>query len=255
MTKDDLIFEWHKRDIHAARQIVPFILVLAAFGFCFSIFEFGFEVPRDISIKSASVTYLLDDDIGRRWQLVAEEDGPFPGRLDIDDQSGLLNSGTILGQQGEELWSKHRIELKTLPEEDVGIKDRIAAKGVRYFPSHGKSATEVPGEVELVEGLELYPSLIPFEEQSVKWIPESLPPFPVKIEEGTLTSAWRFVLNLRPDGTVAQCFSLSGGREKSLDEMARYLEGLKFQAADEESRWIGLRVEFLNRKKNESDPE
>ena len=255
MTKDELIFEWRKRDMHPARQIVPFFIVLAGFGFLFSFLELEFELPSDMSIKSAAVTYFLDDDIGRAWQLEAEEEGPFPGRLEIDDQSGFLNSGAIFGSESEELWSNHRIELRSFPAESGKLKERIAPKGVRYFPSRRGAVPLLPEINETIGSTRLFPSLIPFDERALNWMPEKLPPFEVKIEEGTSTAAWRFVLELRSDGTVAQCFSLSGGTENSLNEMMRYLEALKFRSAEQDSRWVGLRIELLNRESHEPDPE
>ncbi|MFK7851204.1 MAG: hypothetical protein AB8D78_09525 [Akkermansiaceae bacterium] len=254
MTKNDLIYEWRHRTIHPANYLVPVVLVASIFIAIFGVVFVQFEIPSKTSVNSASVTYFLGDDTGRSWMLKAEEEGPFPGRLEIDDQSGLLTASGFLGARGADLWKNQSIALRDLPERNTKALNGIAPKGIRYFPSPEQNESSMLPENQIGK-FDSYPVLIPFEREAVSWIPKSLPPFEAVIEEGTRTSAWRFLLHLRSNGTVAQCFSLSGGSEASLAKMTEYLTGMKFHAAAEKSRWLGLRVEFLNKEKDEPNPE
>ncbi len=101
----------------------------------------------------------------------------------------------------------------------------------------------------------MFPVLIPYSKEALEWLPETLPPFQPPGDDTVLSSSWRFVLNLRADGSVAQCFSLSGGDDPALVAMIDWLEGLRFAASGDESRWMGLRMEFLNERGDGTDTE
>lgn len=75
------------------------------------------------------------------------------------------------------------------------------------------------------------------------------------MKDEIVSAEWRFVLNLRADGTVLECLSLSGGSEEGLAAMIAWLRSLKFQESEEAERWMGLRIEFLNERKHGADPD
>lgn len=255
MTKGDLIFKWRNTDFHPARQIIPAIIVAVIFAFFFSILNVRFNTSGNASLKNGSVLFFPDDEIGRAWRLKAEEEGPFPGRLEIGGSTALLDSTVVVGLSGADLWSNYSIKMKPMQPSDGLSVDRIAPKGLRYLPPRKSDTSTASNEPVESAGVAMMPVLIPYSKVALNWLPETLSPFSAKLEEGTTSASWRFLLNLRANGSVAQCFSLSGGREASLLEMIKWLESQRFKESEEELRWIGLRVEFLNKKSDESDPE
>jgi len=255
MTKEDLIFKWSNSDVHPARIIVPVIIVAIIFTFLFSILNVRFDAPRNVSLKNVSMLFFPDDEIGREWRLKAEEEGPYPGRMEIGGNMASLNSRGLIGLNGVDVWSDYSIKMKPMQSSGRESIERIAPKGIRYFPQRISAGMPLPNEPVESADTVMIPSLIPYSKAALKWLPEHLPPFPAKLEEGAASSAWRFLVKLRADGTVAECFSLSGGREQSLLEMVKWLESQRFRKSEEEVRWIGLRVEFLNQRSDGPDPE
>lgn len=250
MIKDDLIFEWSDVPGNQGRRLLALVLVTLFFTFFGIMMNVRFDAPGVSSVRSASVLF-LDGDIGREWRLRAEEEGPFPGRLEIGGESGPLDLRSAMNAEGSEEWNDYTIRMRPM-RSDVGeSSDRIASKGLRYFPERQPVAREVrtPDSSELVRS----PVLIPYSTEAQQWLPADLPLFRLQSEEGLVSASWRFILNLRADGTVAQCLSLSGGNEASLMAMIKWLEGLRFKESGAEERWMGLRVEFLNERKDGPD--
>lgn len=252
MTKEDLIYKWRETDGHPARQILPAIFVAIVFIFFFSVLDVRFDTPGNAALKNVSVIFFPDDEMGRAWRLKAEEEGPFPGRLEISGSMAFSDSGGVGSLRGVEIWNDYSIEMRPIQSSRPIPADRIAPKGVRYFPS--RESREESNSEKLAEVIST-PVLITYDKKALEWLPEKLPPFPIKLEEGTASASWRFLLNLRANGTVAQCFSLSGGREASLLAMVEWLKTQRFKESEEEVRWVGLRVEFINKSSDGTDPE
>jgi hypothetical protein len=101
----------------------------------------------------------------------------------------------------------------------------------------------------------LRPLLIPYTKESEQWLPSKFPAFQMETDEKIGSADWRFILSLRKDGSVMECFSLSGGDENGLEVMIAWLKSLRFQEAVEQERWMGLRIEFINQRNHGTDPE
>lgn len=252
MIKDDLIFEWSDAPGNQRRKLLALLLVSLLFVLFGVMINVRFDSPGVGSVRTASVLF-LDGEIGREWRLKAEEEGPFPGRLEIGWDSDPLDLRIVISAEGEVDWNDHTIRMRPMRSEVGKSSDLIASKGVRYFPE----IESVSREVRDTDPLKLVrsPVLIPYSKEAQQWLPDDLPLFPLRSEEGLASASWRFVLNLREDGSVAQCLSLSGGNEASLMAMTEWLEQLRFKMSAEDSRWMGLRVEFLNQKTDGSDSE
>lgn len=254
MTRGDLIFDWRSKDSHTGRKLAAFAVVALVFGFFLSLFKVRFEAPATVSVKNASVLFFPDEGVGRVWRLKAEEEGPFPGRLEIGG-GNLADLDDIRGWDGGEGWNDHTVEMRPMRSSVGESVDRIASKGTRYFPER-ESAQEGVGPAPPAVGVgDPFPVLIPYSKEALGWLPETLPPFQRPSGDVELSSSWRFVLNLRANGTVEQCFSLSGGDDPALVAMIDWLEGLRFAPSGDESRWMGLRVEFLNERSDGTDSE
>jgi len=253
MNRESLIFDWSNAETHPGWKGASVLLAALGFVLFFSVFGVRFDLKQTAPMNRASVMVFSDFDAGHIWRMRAEEEGPFPGRLEI---SGLDAPLAVLGADSlieSDLWNSYELEMRPLHPEVAISSNRIAVQGQRVFPRSFKSA-EVLTDAQPVE-LALRPILIPYTQGAEHWMPRSLPVFRANLAEKIASADWRFVLSLRADGSVHQCLSLSGGREESLLAMIGWLEGLRFMGSEEEERWLGLRVEFLNERSHGTEPE
>lgn len=253
MNKHDLIFDWSDKEDHRGWKGAAVLIVSLGFGFLLSVLHVGFDFKEVTSVKSASVLYLPDHDEGRIWRIKAEEEGPFPGRLEIsgmDDPFERFGSGV---PSEDDSWNPYKTSMRPLEMDSVKSMNRISVQGQRYLPKIYKS-TDEHKEQQKAEVV-LKPLLIPYTKESEKWLPTEFPPFRMEMKEEMDTTEWRFVLNLSADGKVRECLSLRGGEEIGLAEITEWLRGLRFQEVADEERWMGLRVEILNEINHGSEPE
>lgn len=253
MNKQELIFDWSPVESHRGWKGLSVLIVVLGSVFFFSLVSVRFDFKETSSVKSASVFYFPEEEMGSGWITKAEEMGPFPGRLEIDGLYAPIDLLAADPLDDENGWNGYEFQLRSLQVNQANAADRIAVQGQRYFPKNFGSAPSGKG----VSGKELVlkPVLIPYTKDAAKWLPAELPKFDHVMNEKVASSAWRFVLLLRPDGTVAQCMSLSGGREESLSSLVKWLEGLRFGESEQPERWMGLRVEFLNEKNDGTESE
>lgn len=255
MNKDELIFDWKTAEAHPLGKLIAVVVIGLVFLLFASLFTVRFSSPEPEPVKFASLLFFPDKDTGRAWLIKAEEEGPFPGRLEI---AGLRESMDLIGSdtlEGPGSWNDHSISLERLQPVDEVSANKVSPKGVRFFPIRENKNEALAGSASSGSEVILKPVLIPYSDEAVKWLPDVLPDFQVPVEERLASASWRFVVNLRANGSVAQCLSLSGGNETSLRSMIDWLESLRFKTSEEDSRWIGLRVEFLNKTGDGTDPE
>jgi len=252
MVKDDLIFSWPKSESHIGFKVIAFLIVAIVFIGLFGLVDVRLEPPPTPSFESAAVLHFADEDLGRAWTLMAEEAGPFPGRLEIIGSGGMPNRHWVGGSEGLSDWSGYDISLRTFLEKPETTSGALAKKGLRYFPQRVKIG-EADAEVEEGDVAQDPPRstrkaiLTPFDAGALGWMPELVPDFEIPAEGGDLTSAsWRFMLRLRPDGSVSDCVSLGGLGEAGTYQMRAWLEKLRFKPGEGE-RWLGLRVELINK--------
>lgn len=246
MIKDDLVFNWDKSDRYSGFNVIAFLIVVVLFTVVFGIVDVRFQPLRRANPESAGVLHFTGDGLGQLWRQRAEEGGPFPGRLEIGSTGvlpGLYEAGDSGGLSG---WSGYNASLRMF-QADVGTASgELSQKGRRYFPERVLMPGGVPGKAPEIAKAVRRPILTPFDSNALEWMPAELPEFDMKLDGGILVSgAWRFMLSLRPDGSVDHCVSLSGGGEPGLRETTNWLRGIRFESGEGE-RWLGLRVEFVN---------
>lgn len=252
MNKDELIFDWSNEEVHQGWKGASVLVAVLGFGLVFSVISVKFDRRDVASVNSASVLYLADDKEGRIWRMKTEEEGPFPGRLEISvlyDPLDEIGVGTL----GDDSWNSYEVTMRSLNMDSAITASRISAQGKRFFPRNFKSTdlVKAPTQSEVV----LSPKLVPYTTESEKWLPTRFPPFNMLMKDEIVSAEWRFVLNLRADGTVMECLSLSGGSEEGLAPMITWLKSLRFQESEESERWMGLRIEFLNERKHGANPD
>lgn len=246
MIKDDLVFRWEVSENHSGYKIIASLLVVTIFTIIFGIVDVRLDRAYVPNLESATVLQFRSDDIGRVWRQRAEEGGPFPGRLEINGSVGMAGLYEAINSEAVSGWNGYQVPLREF-QSNVGLRSGVLSqKGRRYFPERVVMPGGVPAKVPVASKAVRRPILTPFDSDALDWMPEKLPEFGMEVDGGMLVSAsWRFMLRLRPDGTVDHCVSLSGGAEAGLMEMAGWLRGLRFKPGEGE-RWLGLRVEFVN---------
>jgi hypothetical protein len=252
MNKNDLIFDWSEVEAHRGWKGVSFLIAVMGLVVFLSVIHVEFDFKQVASVKSASVLYVPDHAEGRAWLMKANEEGPFPGGLEISGVDDVFE-GFGRGSFGDEdTWNPYSITMYPLQEDSLQSTRRISLQGKRYFPKIFKSTNEV--KEEQTAELEMKPVLIPYTKESEKWLPAELPSFHMENKAEMKTTEWRFVLNLTEDGRVRECLLLSGGEESGLAEISAWLKGVQFQKSEEAERWMGLRVELLNERSHGANP-
>ncbi len=253
MNKNDLIFDWSNKEAHWGWKFTAALIVALVFALLYGLFSVQFDHKDIASLRSASILYLSDDKESLLWRMQADEEGPFPGGLEISELNDPLNELGEGSLSEDDSWNSYEVSIRSLQIDSSINKHRISAQGQRVFPRNFKSieALNEKPKAELV----MRPILIPYNKESEKWLPTEFPPLHLELQEEGTSAEWRFVLNLRNDGSVMECLSLSGGREEGLKVITDWLQGLNFQKSDEQERWIGLRIDFLNERSHGTDPE
>lgn len=246
MIKDDLVFQWQVSESHSGYKIIASLLVVIIFTVIFAVVDVRLDRTRVPNLESATVLHFGNDDIGRVWRQRAEEGGPFPGRLEINGSAGLPGLYQGIDSDGISGWSGYEVPLRGFQTDVESLSEVFLQKGQRYFPERVVISVGDLTKLQVAAKAVRRPILTPFDSDALEWMPEELPEFDMEVEAGMLVSAsWRFMLRLRPDGSVDQCVSLSGGADAGLLETGDWLRGLHFKPGDGE-RWLGLRVEFVN---------
>lgn len=247
MAKDNLMFDWSESENHRGRYLVAFFVVCLLAVAIGSVVEIRFSVGKARIASSASVMYFADDEIGNYWRMKAEEDGPFPGGMRISGADDLVDFHDYSA------WNDHEIVMRSLEIGDAAQTLGVVERGTRYFPNRSGAKNEEFPE-NRVDKVQLSPVISPYEKEAMEWLPEKLPAFQGETVGYASSSGWRFILQLRADGSVEHCLPMSGG-EAELSAIIMWLEKIRFEKSDEEMRWMAVRVEFLNSSGNDSDSE
>lgn len=245
MTRNDLVFNWRTSESQVGSKIVATLIVTIIFAIGFALVDVDLLAPKTGVLESATVLHFADDELGRAWRLKAEENGPFPGRLEIDGAGVIPDIDRLTDYGGVGGWNGYDVALRRFQAAGGEPSVSLARKGMGYLPGRVKifngDLAGVPDPVRKRKAI-----LTPFDDQALGWMPEEVPDFQIPVAGGDLLSAsWRFMLRLRADGSVSDCISLSGGGDAGLEETTEWLRGLRFNPG-EDGRWLGLRVEFVN---------
>jgi hypothetical protein len=246
MTKGELIYDWRIAEGSFRDKLAAFAIVAVGFAMFFGVFQVRYVAPRADRTGSASVIRFRNDDLGRYWMLQAEENGPFPGRLDFGERGASLATE---GLGGSGIWNDYRSQLRPLGDEGGDLREDLASKAVRVFPSRAKPGAVTPVPKELRQK----PILTTYDSQALAWLPDKLPGFEMPEGAESSSAPWRFTLNLGEDGSVREAISIGGGDDAGQVAMERWLQGVRFKPA-EGDRWLGLRVDFVNQPGDGPEP-
>ena len=253
MTKGDLIFDWGVSESRFRDKLVAVLVVVVFFTFVIGSLNIRFNSAYESSRKAASVIRFGSEDLANRWLQVAEEGGPNPGKMNFEGSMPGADPASIFAMSDPSVDREYDVPLRGFVPDFEVARLELARKGFRVFPKISESEeVSPPPAASDVSGAK-QPVLTPYDEAAIEWMPKELPVF--SVEDGTDTSGspWRFALALRGDGTVRDCISLGGG-EAGLEQISAWLRGVKF-GAGENDRWLGLRVELINRRADGSGTE
>jgi hypothetical protein len=237
-----LVFEWGKRRSSVIHNWLAWIMATGIFTFFLGFFNVRMDPVRAEVSESVAVFQFTDQGMGRSLAQIAEEQGPFPGRLELAGDA-VVGSGEVLETFDVASSTDYEPGLREFQALVGSGGDSLSQRGVLVFPNRERrdpSSAAAPAPTRLV------PKLIPYERETSAWLPEVFPEFQMPDDgAGTLESS-RFVLALRADGSVEHCLSVGGTVTAVTQAVEEWLRRVRFQAG-EEGRWLGLRVEFINR--------
>lgn len=250
MNRDELVFDWSNTETRLLDKILALVLVLIFFTFFFGLVDVRVGSTFESSSETASVIRFESEELSDKWLLIAEEGGPSPGRLEI--VSSVPGADASLDSMSGDPFAdaEYEVSLRPLSSSSGVTGMELATKGLRVFPETRGSAGAAPVDGGIVETGPMQPVITPYNKAALKWMPESLPVFDPAKETDISGSPWRFAVGLRSDGTISDCIALSGG-EAGLEEIRGWLSGVKFGTGEDE-RWLGLRVELINRQQDGS---
>jgi len=231
--------------------LFAFIIVTVLFSGFYGFFDLRLPVFRNSPAQGAEMIRFADAEMARSWLLEAEENGPFPGRLQVDDGDG---AAMILEGAGLEAWTDYQFTLRVLPEEETLDRVEITPKGKRVFPAFRDAASASDPDVSRQAVMRRIPILIPYDRFALEWIPEKTPDFALPAGAEIAPDSMRFAVSLREDGGVAELIPMAGGADPAQEAIERWLRGVRFREGTGE-RWFGLRVDFVNRRADVTQPE
>jgi hypothetical protein len=251
MTRHDLIFDWSKSEASRKDQLLSVVIVGSLSIFLFGTIKLSEPSYRTRSEERGSLIRLVDVEMARSWALDAEENGPFPGRLAKDvEPEGMIFSG----QEGLAWWRDYEVSLRPMRAHDGVDRVDITPRGKLEFPVLPAIAGEGSGAASGAASSVRSPMLIPYDSAPTEWLPEELPALDLGGIADAREDSLRFLVSLREDGSLAELIPLAGAADPALAPLEVWLRGIRFKEGSGE-RWFGLRVDFVNGRGNESEPE
>ena len=250
MTKNELIFDWSKPEASHKDKLFSVAIVGMLFTFLMGMFELSLPSQRTDSGAQGTLIRLVDDEMAKSWALVADENGPFPGRLDTD---GELGGSSLSGEERLAWWRDYEVKLRPMKEENGVYSVNVTPKWKREFPVTPPIAEDSPGVTFSAGSLANLPILVPYHRTALEWLPEELPTFDLRGVAEIPADSLRFMVSLREDGSLAELIPLAGAADPAHEALEIWLRGIRFKKGSGE-RWFGLRVDFVNRRDGESKP-
>lgn len=252
MTKGDLIFDWKRSESRGRDRLFAFVVVALSLLAFAGVVDVSLPAFRNAPAEAAELIRFADKGMARSWLLEAEENGPFPGRLHVD---GGVEPANIFDGRSLDAWSDYRQILRPLSEDATVGRGQITPKGKRVFPAIPAVLRNEVADVSPPGEMRRMPILNPFDRAALEWMPDDLPDITLPAGAEIASDSLRFAISLREDGSVAEAIPLGGGDDDSAQRaLEGWLRGLRFKKGEGE-RWFGLRVEFVNRRENDAQPE
>jgi len=248
MTKRELIFDWSRSEASRKDQLLSVVIVGSLFIFLYGAIKLNEPSYRTYPEERGSLIRLVDGEMAKSWSMQADENGPFPGRLDTGGELG----GTIFSEQeGLAWWRDYKVRLRPMRKDDGVDRVDITPRGKPEFPALSVAAVDAALGAACSAGA---PILIPYDSAAIAWLPEELPALDTRGLAGATDNPLRFLVSLREDGSLAELIPLAGTADPAQATLEGWLRGIRFKEGSGE-RWFGLRIDFMNGRSNEPEPE
>ena len=239
---EDLIFPWRGLNAPLMPKVIAAALLFGIFAAAITFIRVDVSAGPQWLEEKASIIDLTQGADAEMWARRAQEEGPFPSRVDLDSWEAMkqLENEVTAAFHAPEV--PYVPKLKELSEVDPVPSIPLTAKGERVFPKHKRPELAVrPKAAQLV------PKLYPLVEVPLESMPKELPAFDEEIVPAMTKTPWRFLIRLGQDGVVSDCVSLVGTSDDGVGSLEKWLRKVKFDPSFAENHeWIAVAVTFIN---------
>lgn len=240
---DGLIFDWRKPRTPQFAKMGMLVVATALFFLPLTLVRLSVGAPPLQESKSASVMFFAPGNTPAGWLEKAHQLGPFPTRFDpvewgpardlLGEALATANSGVNDHGLPDFLELPMDVELPMVP---------LVTKGSRVLPRVAAPLFEPMAKVEVRTVPVFYPLSITRDE-----LPQTSPPFAAEVTSQMASQAWRFLLQVAPDGKVRHAVAMLGQNAPGRAELVDWIQAHRFPKHDEAGdRWIAVAVIFQN---------
>lgn len=240
------VFRWRRLGSPLFPKLLALGITCALFAAAASFLKIRIDFHAPWMPEAASVIHAGVDPAGSVLATVAVENGPYPSRFDLADWQGFQALEKSAEYHPASRFSRYVPQFRELPESRIFPAVPLAESGRPVLPPLPAPPPQKPvGSVVTV------PVLYPLSGISASGLPSKLPALGFPVDGELAAGTWRFLIRLRPDGTVLDAVSLAGGDEDGSDRTLRlisWLRTIRFPAAPAETavRTAGVALGFIN---------
>ena len=237
-----LAFAWMLPEASGWAMFMAILIAGALATFLFTSLRVRVVPPPRVIERKAEVILIPSGAAGREWEIRAQEAGPFPARFEPANWPGFrqIEEAALAGLQTP---GARRPELHEWPAEPSSIATPVAMKGQRVLPKVEWKSEPPPvrtGDTRKGWDLELQRlTVLPDD----AW-PVVLPEFTGELDPTAAAGAWRFLVEVGPDGRVQQCLMLNASSDPGGTALEQWLRGVRFGPSAAKAGWIGVGVLF-----------
>lgn len=237
-----LAFAWMLPEVSGWATLMAILIAGALAAFMFTSLRVRVVPPPRVIERKAEVILIPSGDAGREWEIRAREAGPFPTRFEPTSWPGFrqLEEAALVSLETP---GARRPELHEWPAEPTSIATPVAMKGQRILPKVDWKPEPPPIRLgDTREGWDL-------ELQRLTVLPDDawpvvLPEFTGELDPTAAAGAWRFLVEVGPDGRVEQCLMLNASSEPGGTGLEQWLRGVRFGPSAAKAGWIGVGILF-----------
>ncbi|MBK1883193.1 hypothetical protein JIN85_12260 [Luteolibacter pohnpeiensis] len=243
------IFPWRGLNAPLMPKVLAAVLLFGVFAFAITFVRVDISARPHWLEEKASIIDLRMGKDAELWARRAQEEGPFPSRVDPDSWNVMKQLENQVSDAFRTPSMPYVPQLRDLPQGEPVSGIPFTAKGERVFPKH-----QAPEWVQQPDAARLVPQLYPLVEVPMDAMPKKLPAFAGEIAPEMTYTPWRFLIRLTPDGVVSDCVSLVGTSEAGAGSLEKWLRQVKFDPGfAEKHEWIALAVTFVNQPADGTD--
>ncbi|MFT3991311.1 MAG: hypothetical protein QM680_07860 [Luteolibacter sp.] len=237
------IFRWRLPNDTLFGKFAALLICTSAFAVFLTMVRVRVVPPMQPEGRKANLIYLNPGPEAAAWALRAQEGGPFPSRLEPAAWPTVKALEEQAMQALNTRRNSHQVELKPLPEYPAPGPILLEDRGETVLPEISPPPVPEAPVTKLVTS----PVIYPLANLTAAELPGSLPAFPAEINDVLVSSAWRLLVRLNPDGSVAETVTLTGESNASTVILEKWLQSVRFRPISQKpSLWVGVAIGFIN---------